>query len=133
MARPKKYRNQAERQAAYRARSVTETGPESNETGDNVTETAPESDVMAELEQVSRDETPGFMAFRPQTKVPFELFDGYGRGIVRTHTDGKQYVMVSRHVGGEELEVGVVTAEDWRVRLDQVCRHGYQGWACHRC
>lgn len=123
MARPKKYASAADRQAAYRAKR--------NETG--VTKPC--------YETMPCDETPcsdvplpsSFVPFRNQPHVPLSLFDGYGRGTVRTHTDGRQYVLVSRHVGPDVGELGVVSAADWSARLAQRCEHGHTGWSCHRC
>lgn len=77
--------------------------------------------------------SPGFVSFRHQPHVPFALFDGQGRGVVRTHSDGKRYVMVARHQGPDIGELGIVTESDWRARLPQRCGHGLAGWQCHAC
>lgn len=116
MARPKKWASDAERMAAKR----------------RVNEQEPCSETRVNEQ---RSETPcsySFVAYKPQN-VPLALFDGCGRGTVRTHTDGRRYVMVSRHVGPDVGELGVVTHADWLARLDQRCAHGHAGWACHAC
>ena len=77
--------------------------------------------------------SPNFVHFRHQPHVPFKLFDGHGRGTVRAHKDGKQYVMVARHDGPDLGELGIVTAPDWQARLSQRCDHGLSGWQCHAC
>lgn len=121
MARPKKYASDAERQAAHRAKR--------NET--DVTKPCHETLSRNETPALSRNDS--FVPFRHQPHVPLSLFDGFGRGTVRTHTDGRQYVLVSRHTGPDIGEIGVVSADDWAARLGQRCEHWQAGWACHRC
>lgn len=127
MSRPKKYASAADRQAAYRAKR--------NETG--VTkpcyETLPRNETQVDAAPQRSDVQSSFVPFRPQAHVPLALFDGFGRGTVRRHTDGIDYVLVSRHVGPDVGELGVVSAADWSARLGQRCEHGQAGWACHRC
>lgn len=123
MARPKKYASAADRQAAHRAKR--------NETC--VTkpchETLPRNETPLRNETLRND---SFVAFEHQAHVPLSLFDGLGRGTIRRHTDGIDYVLVSRHVGPDVGELGVVSAADWSARLGQRCEHG-RGWACHSC
>ncbi len=151
MSRPKKYASAADRQAAYRAKrnetGVTKPCYETmlrNETpvgAGAVTKPCDETPVeeaetltQAEAEAQRLDVPPSsFVPFRHQPHVPLALFDGFGRGTVRTHTDGRQYVLVSRHTGPDVGELGVVSATDWSVRLAQRCEHGHAGWSCHRC
>ena len=127
MSRPKKWASAADRQAAYRAKR--------NETG--VTkpcyETMPCDETPCDETPCSDVPLPSFVPFRHQAHVPLALFDGFGRGTIRRHTDGRDYVLVSRHTGPDVGELGVVSATDWSARLGQRCEHGQAGWACHRC
>lgn len=117
MARPKKYATDADRLAAWRMKRNPGT-----KRNDETKPVEPETKRNA-----------AFVPYRTQPHVPLSLFDGFGRGTVRRHTDGRDYVMVSRHVGPDLGELGVVSAVDWSVRLGQRCEHGRAGWACHRC
>lgn len=125
MARTRKWGSEAERLAAYRSRQTVQ--PE-----EQTVRIAAET-VRIEEEQPVRIERPGFVHFVHQPHVPMALFDGHGRGTVRTHSDGKQYVMVARHDGPDLGELGIVTAADWQARLGQRCGHGFAGWQCHTC
>lgn len=126
MARTRKWGSEAERLAAYRSRQTVQPEAQSVRIDD-----AP---VRIEAETVQQPvRIDGFVRFRHQPHVPFALFDGQGRGTLRTHTDGQQYVMVSRHAGSGLGELGVVTAHDWHARLGQRCEHGFTGWSCHTC
>lgn len=116
MARPKTYATDAERLAAWRMKRNPET-----KRNDETKPVEPETKRHA-----------AFVPYKPQS-VPLALFDGCGRGTVRTHIDGRRYVMVSRHVGPDVGELGVVTHADWLARLDQRCAHGHAGWSCHAC
>lgn len=120
MARPKKWGSEAERLASYRARtdSPKRTDSEPIRT---------ESPIRTETAR-----TDSFVPYKPQS-VPLALFEGYGRGTVRQHTDGERYVMVARHDGPDVGELGVVSHADWLARLDQRCAHGLAGWSCHAC
>lgn len=132
MARPKKYASEAERKAAEaeRKRLLRMSGKPRPENSD-VRET---DEAETHVEAKPPDETnSGFVPFRHQPHVPLALFDGHGRGTVRTHTDGREYVMVSRHTGPDVGELGVISAADWSARLGQLCEHGHRGWACHEC
>lgn len=133
MARPRQYSSAAERQAAFKARNNV-TSAASNVTAEpsNVTEdggfvTEPVTLLPTEPSNVT------LAPFRHQPHVPLSLFDGQGRGTVRTHTDGRAYVMVSRHAGSDLGELGIVSATDWHARLGQHCQHGHAGWSCHTC
>ena len=134
MGRHKMYRDSAALKAArleaQRKRRGQNKPLVEAEIPDNVeTEAFIEAEIVHEAEIAPKREA--FMAFRHQDQVPIGLFEGHGRGVERTHTDGKQYVMVSR--SGGEMENGVVTAEDWQERLGQECEHGLKGWSCHKC
>lgn len=115
MSRQRKWGSEAERLAAYRSRQTVQ----------------PET-VRIESESV-RIEKPGFVHFRHQPHVSLAVFNGYGRGTVRSAPDGKQYVLVARHDGPDLGELGIVSAADWHARLGQQCEHGHVGWACHAC
>lgn len=121
MARQRKWASEAERLASYRARTDS---PKRTDSDSIRTDSAVCTDSAR---------TDSFVAFRHQAHVPLALFDGFGRGTIRRHTDGRDYVLVSRHVGPDVGELGVVSADDWTVRLGQRCEHGQAGWACHRC
>lgn len=128
MARAKKWGSEAERLAAYRSRT------DSPKRTDSIRTDSPNrTDTPIRTEAPVTPKKDGFVPYRNQPHVPLSLFDGFGRGTVRTHTDGRQYVMVSRHVGPDAGELGVVSAADWQARLDQRCTHGLAGWACHAC
>lgn len=127
MARPKKWGSEAERLASYRARTDS---PKRTDSEPIRTESEPirtESPIRTETAR-----TDSFVAYKPQS-VPLALFEGCGRGTVRTHTDGRRYVMVARHDGPDVGERGVVAHADWLARLDQRCAHGLAGWSCHAC
>ena len=149
MARPRKWGSDAERMAARRAQSgVNEHVAGVNEHAGPVNEhdQAPDvriagvnehADVRIEMPGANYpeipDSSPGFIRFRHQPHVPMSLFDGAGRGSPRRHTDGRDYVLVSRHAGSDLGELGIVSAADWSARLNQSCEHGQAGWACHGC
>ena len=121
MARPKKWGSDAERMAAKRGR-VNEHEQASSVRIDRVNE---------QVERVN--EQADFIPFRHQPHVPMALFNGTGRGSPRTHSDGKSYVLVSRHAGSDLGELGIVSAHDWHGRLAKRCGHGHHGWSCHTC
>ena len=133
MGRPRKWASEAERLAAYRGGvsvrdvSVRKGGVSVQDGSVSVRIEPPVS-----VQDVSV-RSPGFVRFRHQPHVPLSLFDGVGRGTIRTHTDGQQYVMVSRHAGSDLGELGIVMVADWQARLPQRCDHGLAGWACHSC
>lgn len=121
MARPKKWGSDAERKRAARS-------------PDNRTEACPETPLERPETPIRTNACPdSFVPYRPQPHVPLALFEGYGRGTVRTHADGRRYVMVARHDGPDVGELGVVTHADWLARLAQRCAHGLAGWSCHAC
>ncbi len=138
MARPKSdgALSAAERQRIWRARqAVTGTLPRNE---NPVTETRAVTETTAGTETPDACATVArmpaeFIRFRHCQHVPFALFDGHGRGTVRTHSDGKRYVMVARHDGPDLGELGIVTAADWSARLSRRCGHGLAGWQCHAC
>ena len=132
MARPKSENalSAAERKRLWRLRQAGTETPAGNENPGTETCAGTETHDAG----ATADSRPAeFVRFRHQPHVPFKLFYGHGRGTVRVHTDGKQYVMVSRHEGSDLGELGVVTATDWQARLGQRCEHGNSGWACHTC
>ena len=127
MGRPRRWANDAERMAAKRI----------NEQVNEQMADAPSLEANKRTRPVAEapraSEAAGFVAFRHQPHVPLSLFASQGRGTVRRHMDGKDYVMVSRHAGSDLGELGVVAADDWLARLSQSCIHGNRGWACHTC
>ena len=137
MARPKSDSalSAAERKRLWKLRQAGTETPAGNENPG--TETRAVTETPAGTETPDAGATVGrpaeFVRFRHQPHVPMALFDGHGRGTVRTHTDGKRYVMVARHDGPDLGELGVVTAADWRARLAQRCGHNLAGWQCHAC
>ena len=150
MGRPRKWANDAERKAAKRINGrvngqvgEAETMNEAETSREPSKRTRPESEIVEaeipveaetyEAETRVEAETSGFVHFRHQPHVPLALFAGQGRGTVRRHTDGLDYVMVSRHAGSDLGELGVVAADDWIARLSQSCIHGNRGWSCHTC
>lgn len=127
MARPKKYASEVERRAAK-----LEAQRRRREAKTKIVLETDEAETHVEAQTPDEAETnSGFVAFRHQPHVPLSLFAG--RGSARTHTDGRRYVMVSRHTGPDLGELGVVTEADWLARLGQQCQHGHSGWACHEC
>ena len=130
MARQRLYETESQRKAArleaQRQRRVKQNEADSSEM-------KPIDDAVKPIESAPSEPPSGFVHFRHQKHVPFALFDGHGRGTVRKHTDGKQYVMVARHEGTDLGELGIVTAADWQARLSQRCDHNLAGWQCHAC
>ena len=133
MARQKKWRNEAERLAAYRA---TRTGQSVQPIRTDSAESVRFEDPIR-TESAIRTESPrtDFVAFADCPHVPHDgpLWAGSGRGTPRTY-QGAQYVLVARGtVDPTRPEHGVVTLADWSARLTQRCGHGFAGWACHVC
>ena len=131
MGRKKLYASDAERKAAKRAEINGQPGEINGQT-----ESA--DGINGQNKRTSRPDeinghAAGFVRFVHQAHVPLALFAGHGRGTVRRHTDGRDYVMVSRHAGSDLGEVGIVNEIDWIVRLAQSCTHGHRGWSCHTC
>lgn len=135
MARPRKWGSDAERQAAFKARrNVTAgfvTDPVTLLGTGNVTAGATSNVTESPIVNATIDNE--FVSFRHQPHVPMSLFANAGRGSPRRHTDGRDYVLVSRHAGSDLGELGIVTLADWSARLTQRCEHGQAGWACHGC
>ena len=131
MARPRKWASDAERKAAKR---INGRPSEINGQTESVAEHADGINGHEPNKRTRPDaEPPGFVRFVHQPHVPLSLFASHGRGTVRRHTDGRDYVMVSRHAGSDLGELGVVAADDWIARLSQSCIHGNRGWSCHTC
>ena len=153
--RPRKWLNEAERLAAYRAKRTDSSRTVSKRTVKPIEAVTPKpTDPDAKTPQWKLDAqeymktgrllpavvpTPGFVKFVDQPHVPHGPKDvpwlGAGRGVVREFK-GKRYVLVARHRGPldlEALEHGVVTEGDFVARLDQRCEHKRLGWACHEC
>lgn len=132
MARPRKWANEAERLAAYRANRTD--SPESVRNDDPI-----RTESLARTASSRTDCEPGarpdFVAFKDCPNVPHvgPLWVGAGRGTPRTY-QGARYVLVARGtVDPDQPEHGVVTLADWTARLAQRCEHGHAGWACHTC
>ena len=130
MARQKKWKNEAERLAAYRAARTDSAESVRNEYPIR-TESATRTDSPR------TDCGPVFVAFRDQAHVPHNCMAdpwiGAGRGTPRTY-QGAPYVLVARGtVDPTQPEHGVVTLADWSARLAQHCAHGFAGWSCHVC
>ena len=134
MAMPRKYDTEAQRKAArleaQRLRRVKPIEADSSKMKPIDEEVKP---IEAASAGGTSDPPSCFVHFRHCPHVPLSLFDGHGRGTVRTHSDGRRYVMVARHDGPDLGELGIVTAADWQARLGQRCGHGFAGWQCHAC
>ncbi len=143
MARPKKWANEAERLAAYRANRTESVQP--IRTDDPIRTDTPirTQSVHEHARQVSAsagtvtDTLPGFVAFRDQPHVPHDHtvapWVGAGRGTPREYR-GALYVLVARGTPDPAMpEHGVVTDADWHARLAQHCQHNLAGWSCHSC
>lgn len=116
MARPRKWASDAERKAAYKSR---QSGDETHLHGD-------ETQIEATKLQVE--------GTKP-ADVPLSVFDGAGRGVVRSYK-GRDYVMVAMGIGEPPR---VVTAEAWRAHLSHTCQtvsthtgepFTLRGWQC---
>ena len=153
MARPKIWKNEAERKRMARqsgrnpdAEAANPDASMANPDADGIEtavspvnpdanpDAASNPDAPLEVEAPPRQPS-GFVAFRDQAHVPHDgpLWAGAGRGTPRTY-QGAPYVLVARGtVDPDQLEHGVVTLADWSARLAQHCAHSLAGWSCHAC
>lgn len=127
MARPRKWATDAERKAAYKSR---QSGDETHIHGD-------ETPIEATKPRALVTE-PGTKPPAEGTKpadVPLSVFDGAGRGVVRSYK-GREYVLVAM---GRDEPPRVVAAEAWRAHLSHTCQtvsshtgepFTLRGWQC---